>query len=318
VPSPGPAGIVTSQPSGELSHALLMGLVYSILHVLGPDHLGTLMTLSTVMNRQRAFHVGALWGLGHSFGMALIAGILLSLHKLVHIDVQRWEHYGDYLIGLSMVGCALYFITHESKFLEQRSDGTYISVPCACHGGGSKKLNVRRHRDKGGPVKGKFCEAFMTGKQELEEGNEDETMPLVDGPEQLQGSICPPVRPAVCGTEDHCSTDVERNMRSAVLGVFQGLCCPMGLVGLSFLAQLPSKGIIGFLVVFIFMSAFGTASLAAGWANLTSNGIGVSISPQVVYRSSCVFTLVLGLTWVTANFCGFLGKLDYTEGFAPA
>jgi len=293
--------------SGELRHALLMALVYSFLHILGPDHLGTLMTLSTVMSRERAFHVGAAWGLGHSFGMALIAGILLSVHKLVSIDVQRWEHYGNYLIGLSMVACALYFIWRESTFLVQRTDGTYVQRACACHGGNSSDSSSK------GSGKGKFCQAFNKGSHSghsSEAGSEEETQPLVANPEE-----------GVRQSEDaaQCATQhVERNLRSAVLGIFQGLCCPMGLVGISFLAQLSSAGIICFLVVFILVSAFGTASVASGWAYLTSNGIGVSTSPKLVYRTSCCFTLVLGWTWIIGNYIGFLGKLDYTEGIAPA
>mmetsp|Transcript_66456 Transcript_66456/g.210095 ORF Transcript_66456/g.210095 Transcript_66456/m.210095 type:complete len:166 (-) Transcript_66456:92-589(-) len=107
---------------------------------------------------------------------------------------------------------------------------------------------------------------------------------------------------------------VERGAKGAVLGIFQGLCCPLGMLGVSCLANLLTAGIAGSLLVFMCMSAFGTAFLAMAWAWLTANSLGTKVSPRVIYRASCGFTLVLGVAWVACNHAGVLEKLDYTEG----
>jgi len=316
-PVAGPQGAALPEHLGQ---ALLMGLLYSFLNILAPDHLGTLMTLSTVMSRERAFHVGVGWSLGHSLGMAVIGGIMLCVHRFCsgRVNVEKWEHYGDYLIGASMVACALYFICRESSFVVQDADGSYVQQPCECSGIGPNR-KLKHPTPKGG--KRDFWQLDAQGWQALdtcepcgadEEGTDEEAAPLVPElpkPEPERGAA------AASSTQQEAEDqDTVRLLSSACLGVLQGLCCPVGLVGISFVARLRPAGLIGFLVVFILMSVFGTAALTAGWAQLTSCGIGSNVSARLIYRGSCCFTLVLGLTWITATYFGFLSKLNYTEG----
>jgi hypothetical protein len=99
----------------------------------------------------------------------------------------------------------------------------------------------------------------------------------------------------------------------AVLGVFQGMCCPTGLVGVSFLVSLPLAGIFCFLMTFTAFSSIGTGAIAMVWAHATRGGVVAGISQKTLYRVSCGFTLLLGAFWIVANYGGFIEKLDYTE-----
>merc|ERR1719343_713717 len=98
---------------------LFSGLCFGVLHVIAPDRLGTIMTLSSATTKGNAFAVGAACGLGHSFGLVFVAVAFLSLRSAVTFNVEAWEYYGNYLSGASMILCALYFIMRETKFLEQ-------------------------------------------------------------------------------------------------------------------------------------------------------------------------------------------------------
>lgn len=297
-------------------NALAMGFIYGVIHVIGPDHLGTLMTLSAGMTPQNAFKTGGAWGLGHSFGMVLVAAAFVLVHRIVPVSVESWEHWGDYIIGVSLILCALYFMFRESAFLEQKKDGSFVAVPCACHGhppalAGAPAQVHRRPRnerraknssccDKPDANHGKFCGNYcqQDSCSSAEEGcDAHEHIPLV-----------PSVPETVASTQE-----LSRDSKGALLGVIQGFCCPMGMLGVTFLATLSTVGVISFLFTFLFVSAFGTASVAAAWASLTNRGIGVSLSPRTVYRASCCFTLILGVVWITANYYGFLDKLNYAE-----
>lgn len=102
-----------------------LGFMYAMFHVVSPDHLGTLMSLSAVMAPREACKVGVLWGLGHSLGMATVGVLLVSLHHLSNVQMEAWEHNGDYVVGISMVLCALYFLARESHYIqESRPTGT--------------------------------------------------------------------------------------------------------------------------------------------------------------------------------------------------
>jgi hypothetical protein len=64
------------------------GILMGIIHVLtGPDHLSTLATLAgTNINNQsqsrgEAFFLGIQWGLGHSVGLLVVAGLLIAVEE---------------------------------------------------------------------------------------------------------------------------------------------------------------------------------------------------------------------------------------------
>jgi len=271
---------------------LLSGVCFGFLHVVAPDHLGTIMTLSSATTKGNAFAVGAACGFGHSFGLVFTATIFLSLRSAFTFNVEAWEYYGNHLIGASMVLCALYFIMREGTFLVQNEDGTYTAQPCSCH-----------------PA------------QPITPMPEGACLPCDGAASELERTPLLAYRARGCG-EQHSSVSEQallqragegRDLRGALIGVFQGACCPIAMVGLTFIAALPVMGIVFFLVTFMAVSAFGTASVAVIWAFATSNGICGGLPPKFAYRMSCGFTLILGIFWLIANYCGILEKMNYAE-----
>jgi len=306
----------------DYNSATVMGITYGILHAVGPDHLGTLMALSVANPPKQAFSVGAAWSLGHCVGMIVVAGTVMLFQRASSFDIELWEHLGDYVIGISMIVCGLYFLVYESNHIEEHADGSVSLKQCACHGHKGAHVCItstldRRRREKGRP-RGKLnlCQDFAQGVGSssappafADEGGVDacEDTPL------LPSSVV-----AVESTPKDINQDwfmlSERDVKSALLGVFQGLCCPMSLMGIAFLATLPSLGIIVFVVVFLFASAVFTGGLAAAWSWLVTNQVVTSAVPtQVLYRASCAFTIALGAVWVAANYLGVLDKLNYAE-----
>mmetsp|Transcript_31683 Transcript_31683/g.62227 ORF Transcript_31683/g.62227 Transcript_31683/m.62227 type:complete len:356 (+) Transcript_31683:110-1177(+) len=307
----------------DVLNGLASGLLYGLIHVVGPDHLGTLMTLSSATTKRNAFAVGAWWGLGHSFGMVFIACIFLSLDSVVAFNMEAWEYYGNYFIGSSMILCAAYFILRESQFLTQQEDGTYVATPCACCHNTSAAPPPRiptplssRSASPSRPAsprkKVKFCRDYCDC-DDAECNSAEESTPLMSNFHDSGEEAFPPP-PKLTTTQPWWQrTFGGRDARGAVIGVFQGACCPLGMVGISFLATLPMPGIVVFLLTFMAVSAFGTALLAVCWAWLTNSGFCGGVSPKLAYRVSCCFTLSLGILWVIANYYGFLEKLNYAE-----
>ncbi|TDI12557.1 MAG: High-affinity nickel transporter [Acidobacteria bacterium] len=84
---------------------VLAGLVAGSVHVLsGPDHLAALAPLGA--GRRRGWTLGALWGLGHAAGVALLGGLILLFRG-------RWEPallsaWGERLVGVVLVGLGLW------------------------------------------------------------------------------------------------------------------------------------------------------------------------------------------------------------------
>jgi len=248
------------------------------------------------------------------------------MRGLIEINVNSWEHYGNYFIGASMMACALYFIYFESSFLKEQEDGSVVPQACACHGA---PMVEPPEAQEDAPLCYRCEEGYGTtsqvGRSRLSFGKEPSTFcPPCSGGDATPGKAAE--AQAAKGQPASAEQDIsaverpwwqriwaERDAKGAVLGVFQGLCCPLGMLGVSFLANLPTAGIAGFLLVFMCISAFGTAFLAMAWAWLTAYGLGTKISPRVIYRASCGFTLALGVAWVVCNYAGVLGKLDYTE-----
>merc|ERR1719362_237166 len=281
----------------------LSGLCFGLLHVVAPDHIGTIITLSSATTKGDAFAVGASCGLGHSFGLVFVAAVFFSLRSAVTVNVDAWEYYGNYLIGASMITCGLYFMIREATFLVQNEDGTYTAQACACH-----------------PVQPIMPKACQLIPKETPRDDEDACMPCGD---HLEAERVPLLSAPEGGREEPRSSvpgqalqpcAVQgRGVRGALIGLLQGACCPIAIVGLSFVAALPAMGVAFFLITFMAISSLGTASMAVFWAWATNTGICGGLSPRFAYRMSCCFTLILGILWVTANFCGVLDRLNYAE-----
>jgi len=267
------------------------GLIFGLLHMIGPQNLGTLMTLSSATTRDTAFVVGASCGLGHSFGMVLVAIAILSVRSRVTINSEAWEYYGNYLIGASMILCALNFLMRETTFLVKHRDGSYSAQSCACHGAHQATQPQR-------PAESSLKSASAS-----------------DGAKACHSAVSEQHE----RTMHHKHMDLlqlawdGRNAGGALIGMLQGTCCPLVMVGVSFVATLPVPGIVVFLITFMAITALGTAFSAMLWAWATNAGICGGLSPTVAYRMSCCFTLTLGIGWVIANYFHILDKLNYAE-----
>jgi len=314
--------------SAAHSNAVITGLIYGLISTIGPDHLGTLITLSAATGPLRAFRVGGAWGLGHSVGMVAVAAIFLSVHGIIHIPVAKWVYYGNYLIGASLMLCAMYFMIEESKFVKQRPDGTFAAFPCCCSDGCTPNIQrPQRHfkQDKQGNKSSKFCDTFGCDENGncatfgcIEKGEKTPLLqplahpsPPAPPPPPDPGSEQPSAEPALRSQE----TSPDMNWKGAVLGIFQGVCCPVGIVGLSFMVNLAPGELVCFIIVFLLTSAFGTAFLSMLWSYFTnsSDNANCCLPARTMYRASCGLTLVLGIVWMVGNYLGFLDRLDYAE-----
>lgn len=336
----------------DLWGALVHGAAYGVLHVVGPDHLGTLVALSATAAPRRAFWLGATWSLGHCTGMILVAGLFFLAQKVTKLDIKTWEFIGDYAIGVSLVLCGLFFIHKESTYL-QEENGNVSLKGCACHGDygaatqGSRptarqrqglRLMCREYNSKPmlgcatsdsnqahgctGGHSGEACSS--TADSESSEVAVDEAAEAAapGGNSDVEGTGGAP-SPLRAGEASKTAPQAYRawlnDLSGALLGVMQGLCCPMGMVGIAFLADMPSGGIAIFLITFLLVSALGTGTFSGLWSALVGmrgdaeGKVGTTWWATAMYRSSCAFTVILGVSWIIANACGVLDRLNYTE-----
>lgn len=81
--------------------AFLAGIAAGLLHVFsGPDHLAAVAPLAS--DRERGHWLtGLQWGMGHTLGVLLIAGLLLLLKEQLPLDAI--SAYSERVVGLSLI-----------------------------------------------------------------------------------------------------------------------------------------------------------------------------------------------------------------------
>jgi hypothetical protein len=93
--------------------AALAGLLAGGIHVLsGPDHLAALAPLSLRAGR-RAWAAGLRWGLGHSTGLLLVAGLAFAFRQA--LDLDALGHWGERLVGASLLLLGLWGLAGLSR-----------------------------------------------------------------------------------------------------------------------------------------------------------------------------------------------------------
>lgn len=116
-----------------VKNPVFCGVACGLLHAVGPDHLGTVMALSSLNTPAKGFRLGASWGLGHSAGMILICLLYFPIRRLFpHAKFQDLEEIGDYLVGFSMIACGAYFLLAAKWYLERKPDGHVGLRSCHC------------------------------------------------------------------------------------------------------------------------------------------------------------------------------------------
>lgn len=265
-------GEAISRPAWEtpVTFGLLLGLL-----LIGPDHLGTLMALSTLTSGLDSFKVGFAWGFGHSMGMIIVCPVFLLLRHLstqnFGLSMHDWEYFGDHVIGISMVLIGVYFLYNESSYLELQKDGTYKAKACSCCvedqeasaedavDAGEAELSPKFIKDA--ELSAKFCKSYGVGRlsqctglygrgkdssrspsRRNREGNSrspSRQEEMVEETPLLQSqavnSSGERIRRFAHGFTSWFS---QRSCESGLLGAMQGLCCPMGLAGLGFLGRM--------------------------------------------------------------------------------
>lgn len=308
------------------THPVVLGLMLGLL-LIGPDHLGTLMALSTLTTGIESFRVGFAWGFGHSLGMILIIPMFLLVRELSSkkFDFEQWEYLGDYLVGVSMVLLALYFAIYESRYLTKLKDGTFQIKECACHSTATAhKADPETHHStnfcsdyseapccktkkaKGGGKKARLASPGSIPSDDVtSDSSAVEDTPLLQEAE------------AVTTGKPWLNIGTAREIQGAALGALQGLCCPMGLASIGFMGRIGITAspimLCMFGAVFVSASALGSGAITLAWGTLTTSGSGKWLSPRTVYMSSCIATFLLGVLWITANACGLLENLNFSE-----
>lgn len=315
--------------------ALLLGTLYGSLVAVAPDHLGTVMTLSAGSTDTEAMRVGAAWGLGHSIGMGLIFLAFFFMERVFGRAIADWDSHSDYVVGVSMILCALYFAYKENEYIIKNDDSTETIASCPCCAPvvlkkeqpavcvplGQKYPNYNSttgfRPNAGSGVSMRFGPG-ITSRSDMETGVN------MLAPQQSSRSSSTRSGSAVTGIhpEKLCADKNggwtwwmwnHRDMKGAVIGVVQGFCCPMCLVGASFanvLSTLP--GCAAFVAAFVFSSMVVTGLLALLWSRISRSG-SKWLAPKLVYRATCAFTLTLGVGWIWLNALGALDLLEWTE-----
>ena len=87
--------------SGAMLPAAVGGTLAGGLHgISGPDHLAALLPLCLGRRWHRAAGTGALWGLGHGVGAALVGALGFALRGLLNMD--RIAAYMEIAVGVSI------------------------------------------------------------------------------------------------------------------------------------------------------------------------------------------------------------------------
>jgi len=145
---------------------LLTGIITSAVHVVtGPDHLAAVTPLA-IENKQKAWSVGVLWGLGHVLGMLLI-GVLFLLFKEL-IPIEAISGHSELLVGIVLIVIGIWtFIKlrknkhpHEHSHPHHHHDGdNYVHVHDHIHtpeNGGHKHSHAK-------PLRQNNITAFLVG-----------------------------------------------------------------------------------------------------------------------------------------------------------
>ena len=81
--------------------AFFAGLAAGLLHVFaGPDHLAAVAPLAADTNRGN-WRTGLQWGIGHTFGVLLIAGLLLMIRERLPLDAI--SAYSERIVGVASI-----------------------------------------------------------------------------------------------------------------------------------------------------------------------------------------------------------------------
>jgi hypothetical protein len=288
------------------THPVTVGMMLGFL-LIGPDHVGTLMALSTLTSGYPAFKVGFAWGLGHSLGVVILCPALLFLKELAHISMERWEYIGDYFIGCSMLLLAIYFLVYESEYIEKQSDGSYKAKACLCHQASEIPTGEI-------PTDDFFRQCRPCDPAQSEDGGSaEESSESSKNMPSLQNDE----RSAALSANGFLNFVSAREIQGVVLGVCQGLCCPMSIASVGLMGRMSTTSsptmLLLFSVVFVLSFTLGSGAITYSWGAITTRGSDSWVATRTMYRASCVALFLLGSLWIIANYCGVLDSINFGD-----
>lgn len=304
-----------------------------------PDHLCSLIALNASVDRPWTAFVGGLkWGLGHSLGMLAFCVVFLPLQRL--IDVAVWEHYGNYLAGALLMAIGMYFLVYESRYLEIK-DGKWVAKDsCDCcptnttssavhyshaenaagDGGCSAPPQLqgeappRRQRHRANDVQKGLCHSACCShnqedhRPDVEQASdaEAEKKPLLSAKEVLE-------------SERFMRFEAAGDLRGALVGLVQGLCCPSCIAGLAFVGQMGAQNPNGFEIMCFFVICFLSVIFCSAFISVGvvtfQNCVGFyfSVSTRTLFRFACLMSIAFGSIWIGLTYWGKLHVIQYTD-----
>eukprot|EP00929_Paragymnodinium_shiwhaense_P054561 TRINITY_DN27347_c0_g1_i1.p1 TRINITY_DN27347_c0_g1~~TRINITY_DN27347_c0_g1_i1.p1 ORF type:complete len:373 (-),score=51.86 TRINITY_DN27347_c0_g1_i1:111-1127(-) len=281
------------------------GIVAGVLHtLLGPDHICTIVTLSACQG-SKAFWFGVRWAAGHLAGMTII-GLVFAVVNVSSGGAawEVYEHYVDYFIGFMLLFFGVYFIMHTEQYFDQ--EWSPKQATCECHAhllpDDSKDSSDHGHGHSHSHGHGHHSHGNGGGPQSGAEsrGEKEALLPasarLADG-EVNRGNL--------------------RTYGSTLAGFLQGIACPAGIVGMSFLKHYTLPEMAMFIMVFFIITTFSMGCLAMLYGVLTQRYISSASLARSVYYFSCGLSIVLGIAFITLNAFGVLDDVmghDHDHG----
>jgi len=249
------------------------GIIAGVLHtILGPDHLCTIVTLSACQGAE-AFWFGVRWAGGHLMGMAVLGTVflMLSASSFGALNFELYEYYMYYFVGFLLMSMGAYFIIYVDSYFD--AEWAPKQASCACHGPSTE------------PIKPAQSDTPSYGCRDTEAQH------VHPHAEKLRG-----LTPVTGG----------REIGSILVGFFQGIACPAGVVGMVFLKDFSPMEMVVFIAIFFAVTTFSMGLLAMTYGMLTREFVSSKVLGRSIYYASCSISLLLGATWIILNATGRL------------
>lgn len=293
-----------TQPISAPIAAPLLGWLMGAVIPMEPDHLCSLIALHAGTRKPwPAFLGGMAWGLGHSFGMIMFCLIFLPLESL--LSVQVWEYYGNYVAGALLVAIGLYFLWNELRYLETTEDGVWVPKKDGCNVcyGNAVPRGLHPHHD---------------GCSDIGDCNHNDCDAALDPEAEKAPLLCAQDKIGPAATEEKSAKYSWDDFKGAFVGMLQGLCCPSCIAGLAFVGQYGAQRHSNFDTVYFMVMCFASLIISSGviatLCVLLTGYCGAYLSTRTIYRSSCIFSVIVGVVWIVLNALGKLQVIEYTSG----
>lgn len=130
-----------------LGGILLLGLVIGLQHALEADHVAAVSSIASGETSLRKIVVhGALWGLGHTITLGIVAGTAVYLGAVIDAEVAGWL---EFIVGVMLVGLGgqvvWRMIRERIHFHTHRHDDGTLHVHAHSHAGEKTPHNRNAH-----------------------------------------------------------------------------------------------------------------------------------------------------------------------------